>query len=98
MENAIKVLDAVSGEGEEFTGIDNLLDYKLVISGTANANIKAFFAEQTRDIAIFFLKVMCTDWNGATVALHAKSQNSDDEFSETGIVFTENKALVYSYK
>lgn len=96
--NLQKVLDATSGEGGEFDSLDGLLKYKLVITGTPLASIKAFYAPQLPNSSAFFLKIKCDDWNAATVYLHGKTRHPDDDFSETGDRFTENEIQPFIYR
>lgn len=93
----IKVLDAASGLGEEFISVDNILNYRLSISGTAGANIKAFYIEQIKNNAFFYLKIYCANWAGAIVNLQSKSTNVDDEWSNTGDVIKKDSVKTFIY-
>ncbi len=93
-----KVLDAISGESVEFDSLDGLLKYKLVITGTPLANIKAFYAPQLPNSSAFFLKIKCDDWNAATVHMYGKTRHPDDDFNETGDSFTENEIQPFIYR
>jgi hypothetical protein len=64
------------------------LTAKLTISGSPSANIKAFLIEEESGAKV--LKISCSNWNSASVALKAKTNHSDDSFSETGVTYTEN--------
>jgi hypothetical protein len=86
----LKILDAASGESSEFRFADNSLTYKLVIVGTAGANIKAFTQEKDKETNGFFIKIKCSNWNGASISLHSKTAHEDDDFSSTGDEFVEN--------
>ncbi len=93
-----KVLDATTGESDEFEALEGILKYKLVITGTPLANIKAFFIPQYRSSSAYFLKVKCDNWNSATVTLLAKTKHSEDDFSNTGDSFTENEVQPFIYR
>jgi hypothetical protein len=93
---AIKVLDASSGSAE-FKTADNKICWQLVITGSPSANIKAFIQDKDKEINAAFLKVSCSNWNGASVALKAKTNHIDDSFTETGQVFSANRASALYY-
>ena len=93
MAEVFKRLDAASGESAEFNFKDNLsLLGKFIITGTASAAIKIFEAREERGVNSLF-KASCSNWNGATVALHLKTTHADDAFSTSAVVFSENSAM-----
>lgn len=95
-----KLLDQTSGESQEFDSLYNLLKYKLVITGSPLANIKAFFIEQDDlNKKFFYLKIYCSNWNNATVELKAKSPSDEDIFSSTGLddVFNQDDIKLFNY-
>ena len=97
-ETTDKILDATTGEGKEFKSADQILDYKLVIDGTAGAAIKAFYVEKAKTLNAFFIKFQCADWGGATVKLQCKTQNADDTtFSDTGDIIKKDTLKIFHY-
>lgn len=96
----IKVLDATtSGSESVFKSVDNILQYRLLITGTALANIKAFYVQQSPSSQAFPIKIKCDNWNGASVQLQAKTVDSDDDWSSTGDdPFTEDSLAMFFYK
>lgn len=88
MKTITKILDATSGDSSEFSLQEQKLMGKLTISGSPSANIKAFLIIE--DSGAKVLKILCSNWNSASVALKAKTSHSEDSFSETGVVYTEN--------
>lgn len=96
-ETSQKVLDNTSGFGIEFYSSDSLIKYRLNITGTPLANIEAYYVERTRDNNSFYLKVKCSDWNGAIVYLQANTYNVDDNFSNTDDSFTKDDVRIFYY-
>lgn len=92
------VLNQTSGEGEPFDGLDGLLKYRLVISGTAGANIKAFINNQIPDAKAFYIAVQCSNWNGAVVTLQGKVPHEDHTFQNTDDIWIKDDIKVYHYK
>lgn len=93
MAEVFKRLDAASGQSAEFNFKDNqTLIAKFVITGTAGSNIKIFEAREERGLNSLF-KASCSNWNGATVALHLKTTHADDVFSTSAVVFSEDSAM-----
>lgn len=88
MKTITKILDAANGDSSEFSLQEQKLSGKLTISGSPSANIKAFLIEE--DSGAKVLKISCSAWNGATVVLKAKTNHSDDSFTETGVTYSEN--------
>jgi hypothetical protein len=98
MSQITKRLDATSGESAEFEFKDDLsVKGKFVITGTAGANIKIFEIREERAEKLLY-KALCSNWNGATVALHLKTDHTDDSFSATGVVFSDNRAIESDYR
>ncbi len=98
MTEATKRLDATSGESAEFYFKDSLsLRAKFVITGTANAAIKIFEVREPRSEKLLY-KASCSNWNGATVALHLKTDHADDIFSSSAVVFSKNSAISSNFR
>lgn len=97
-DDTIKVLDSSVGPSETFSGIDGRLIYQLVIDGTPLAPIKAFYQQQAPNLNIFFIKVSCDNWNGATLSLQCKTLHPDDDFYNTSDDFTQDELKVFVYK
>jgi len=91
-----KILDATSGESSIFSIKDAAVACKLVISGTPLANVKAFICQSQTDQ--FFLKISCANWNSALVKLYLKTSHIEDEFSESGVIYSQNLADVHFFK
>lgn len=101
MREISKRLDATSGEGDTFFFKDDKsVSAKFVIdvtNGAPNSPIKIFEVRGERGINTFY-KAVCgnpltnEDWNGAVVYLLIKTNHEDDEFSLSGIEFSENSA------
>lgn len=90
MRTVKKILDANTGDSEEFALNDRVLLGKLSIVGSPSSNIKVFIIEEPAGVKL--LKVRCGGWNGASLVLKAKTSHSDDSsFDETGVTYTENK-------
>ena len=96
LETISKVLDASSGSSSAFNIKDNTLLCKLVISGSPSANIKAFLVQSGADQQ--FLKLKCATWNGASVALHVNTGHADDDYSASGVVYTEDSVDIHFFK
>ena len=79
-----RILNATSGDSAELKSIDNILTYKFTISGTPSANIIIDVNEQLPNKPIFFIQASCTNWNGASVELFAKTTYAGDTFTSTG--------------
>ena len=99
-ENLQKILDATSGYSSEFQLRDNRLTFRLKIEGTPNSNIKAFISDKFNNsdpIEAFYLKVFCSDWNGAKVTVEVKTNHPEDQFSSCGDQFLkdESKPIYY---
>lgn len=90
-----KRLDDTDGESAEFNLTDNAaIIGKFVITGTANAVIKIFEERQERGKHLIY-KAVCADWNSASVALHIKTTDEDDDFSDSGIAsFSANGSAI----
>jgi len=97
MQHSIKILDSPSGESDIFYSQDRLMSYKLIIIGTANSNIKSFLSEGVNRLNGFLIKVSCIDWNNVTVNLMCKSNNVDDDFTETGDSFIKDDLKIFYY-
>lgn len=89
----IKVLDSTKGESETFFSVDNILNYKLVIKGLPDANIKAFYREPLKNTAFFYLKIYCEDWANSNVELQSQSAHEDDNWSDTGLIINKDVLL-----
>jgi hypothetical protein len=90
-----KRLDASSGEGSVYYFNDNKrIEAKWVITGTPSAPIKIFELREERQKFSLY-KANCSNWNGASVSLQIKmlDDESEDTFSDTGIILTDNIAL-----
>lgn len=91
-----KIFDASSGESTAFQIKDSTLNFKLVVSGTPLSNIKAFLCQSQTDQQ--FLKVKCSSWNGASLFLQAHTNHAEDDYSNTGVVFTEDSLEIHFFK
>lgn len=91
-----KVLDATSGESSIFSIKDAAVSCKLVITGTPLANIKAFICQSQTEQ--FFLKISCASWNSAIVKLYLKTSHSEDEFSDSAVVYSKDLVDVHFFK
>lgn len=88
MRTVNKILDANSGNSSEFLLNEQKLIGKLSISGSPSANIKVFTIEEPAGVKA--IKVSCSSWNGASLVFKVKTSHSDDSFTETGVVYTQN--------
>lgn len=95
LEQTTKILDASSGESTAFRIKDETLLFKLSISGTPGANVKAFLCQSQNDQQ--FLKINCSSWSGASVALLAHTGHADDSYSASGVVFTEDTLEIHFF-
>lgn len=93
---ADEILNAVSGSAE-FKAADQILTYKVVIVGNPNSNIKIFINDKENTLNAFFLKFSCTDWNGATVKVQAKTDHENDDFSDTGDIIDSDSLIMFYY-
>ena len=91
-----KIIDSLSGEAQ-FTTSDQILTYKLIITGSPGANIKAFINDKYKSFNGWFIKINCTNWNGAEVKLYCKTNHLDDEFTDTGIIFIKDQLQMFKY-
>ena len=96
MSKTVKYLDATSGSAE-FKTADQILDYRVVIEGNPGANIKVFYHEKENGFNGYFLKVLCSNWNGAVLKLQAKTKHEDDSFSDTGDQFKSDDLMQFKY-
>jgi len=96
MESAIKIMDSKTGSVSFFCSI-TILEYKLVILGVPNSNIKVFFHDQYNGFFGFYLKVNCLDWNGASLKLQSKTNHVDDIYSDTGDIFYKDSLVDFKY-
>jgi hypothetical protein len=99
-ENIKKVLDSTNGYSEEFKLRDNRLTFRLKIEGTALANIKAFMSDKFNNgesVDAFFLKIFCSNWNGASVVVEMKTSHVEDQFTRTDDIFTRDSAKPIYY-
>tara|TARA_R110000851_G_scaffold303329_1_gene460868 strand:- start:753 stop:1049 length:297 start_codon:yes stop_codon:yes gene_type:complete len=98
MSEVSRVLNAVSGSGDEFIFKDDgSVLGKFVITNTATAVIKIFEVREKRADNCLY-KAVCSDWNGATATLHLKTGHVDDSFSATSLKFTEDDAIQSDFR
>lgn len=88
---------ATSGNSSEFLTPDRSLTLRLVIVGTSSTPISAFIYSPARTKTLI-LKIKGVVGGGASVKLQAKSDNSNDDFSDTGDVWEEDIAEPYYYR
>jgi len=93
---AEQIINSTSGSAE-FKAADQILTYRVVIEGTPNSNIKIFRNEKENTLNAFFLKFSCSDWNGASVKLQAKTDHQNDDFSDTGDIISSDLLTLFYY-
>lgn len=96
MTNSYKIIDALSGEAT-FKTSDQTLTYKLIIIGSPAANVKAFINDKNNGFNGWFIKINCSNWNGAEVKLYCKTNHLDDDFTDTGISFAADELQMFKY-
>ena len=93
-----KILESSTGESEEFFSSDNAVSYKLVIDGSANSDVHAYYIDKQLDINGFYLKIRCSDYGNAVINLLCKlNKFTDDEFTKTGDSFSKDSLNVFYY-
>jgi hypothetical protein len=91
------VLNATSGEGEEFGDMSGMYKYRFKIMGAPTQPIKAIFTDKKEAFNGFSIKVACEGWGSASVALQCKTSLSGDSWSNTGDIFDEDTARFFPY-
>jgi hypothetical protein len=87
------ILKSTTGESSEFGTPDQRIKFKLEIIGTASQTIQVFVDTGIEVFnASIFLQIVGLTGSGATIALKAKLDNIDSEFSDTGRIFSQDYA------
>jgi hypothetical protein len=88
-----KVIDSAESGAEFLFNSNKNEKLKFKIIGTPSSNIKLFI-QDTNTIdkdPTMRIKAMCSNWNGASVAIQFKTNHLDDDYSNTGDVFTKDE-------
>lgn len=87
---------ATTGNSDEFKTPDKSLALRLVILGTSSTPISAYIYSPARTKNLI-LKIRGITGGGASIKLQSKSDNSTDDFSDTGDVWEEDVSEPYYY-
>lgn len=94
---AEKIFDSQTNVANSFKFADSAITYQLIITGSPAAAIKVFKQETSNVLNAAFVKAKCSNWNGATIKLQAKTSHDDDAFSDTGDVFSADSGKFLYY-
>jgi hypothetical protein len=93
MSTYIKIMDSGTTGAEFLFNSNKHEKFKFKIVGNPLSNIKLFIQDNhtvDKDNTMR-IKAMCLNWNGASVVIQFKTNHADDDYSNTGDVFTKDE-------
>lgn len=88
--------NATSGNSNEFQSPDGIIIFRLVINGTSSTQINAFTSLSSVSNNLY-LKIKGLTGGGATIKIQSKTTHDNDDFSDTGQVWTRDFGGVFYY-
>ncbi|NBV06669.1 MAG: hypothetical protein EBS06_05475 [Proteobacteria bacterium] len=92
---ATRILNATSGSSSEFSSSDGKFIFRLTITGSPSSSIQAFLDGNDSSFPGLALKIKGLSDYGGGVKLQAKTNNTNDDFSDTGRTWSADYAGVY---
>ena len=95
---SVKILESSTGISETFNSDDGQFDFRFVIEDNPAEPIHVYKVDKTVETNGFYIKIRCSNWNGATLMLQSKLKgDNDDVYSNTKDNFTEDQLVIFYY-